>query len=272
MTKGHLIFAQNSDVDYVRQAYALALTIKKYNTINNVCLVTNDIIPENYKHVFDYVVNIPFGDSSSKTIWKIENRWKLIYATPFDETIVYDSDMLLLDSNDSWWNKLSNKDLAFTYNVKDYRGNTIKDHSMRRCIVDNKLPDIYFGIHYFKKHSIAFEFYKWLEIITKNYKQFYNKFTPICTQNFCSMDVSSAIALKILDNPDTYTNNPMSFTHMKKQIQGWPNIPSLWTNAVIANFADNGQLFLSNNLQSGVFHYTEEQFLTDKIIQTIEKL
>jgi hypothetical protein len=31
MSKGHIFLAQNSDVDYVRQACALALTIKKYN-------------------------------------------------------------------------------------------------------------------------------------------------------------------------------------------------------------------------------------------------
>jgi len=34
MTKGHLIFAQNSDIDYVRQAYALALSIKQHNMEN----------------------------------------------------------------------------------------------------------------------------------------------------------------------------------------------------------------------------------------------
>jgi hypothetical protein len=42
MTKGHLIFAQNSGVDYVREAYALALTIKKHNKINSTCLMTSN--------------------------------------------------------------------------------------------------------------------------------------------------------------------------------------------------------------------------------------
>ena len=274
MKRGHLIFAQNSDVDYVRQAYALALTIKKHNKINDVCLVTNDQVPDNYKSVFDHIIEIPFGDSSKKTIWKIENRWKLIYASPFDETLVYDSDMLLLESNDHWWEFLKNKELVFTSDVKDYRGNSIKGSVLRKCFTGNSLPDIYFGIHYFKKTNKSFEFYKWLEIITKNYSDFYKKFTPKNTQAFCSMDVSSSIAIKLLGNyaDCAFPNSPLTFVHMKKELQGWKNIPSQWNKSLIINFTQDGKLYLSNNLQRTVFHYTEDEFLSDEMLEAIEKL
>ena len=270
MSKGHVIFAQNSDVDYVRQAYALALTIKKFNKINQVCLITNNQVPEKYKIAFDYIIDIPFGDLSIKSLWKIENRWKLIYASPFEETLVYDSDMIVLNSNDYWWPLISEHDLLFTMSVKDYRGNVITNHVLRKCIVENNLPDLYFGIHYFKKTKKAFEFYKWLEIITKDYKDFYSKFAPNNTQKFCSMDVSAAIAMKIIDNgiPD----NPLSFVHMKKEIQGWKTTPVCWNKALLSNYTKEGKLFLSNNLQKGIFHYTEDEFLTDEIVSKIEKL
>ena len=43
MSKGFLVLAQNSDVDYVRQAYALALSIKATQpTINNISIITNE--------------------------------------------------------------------------------------------------------------------------------------------------------------------------------------------------------------------------------------
>ena len=150
MKKGHLIFAQNSDIDYVRQAYALALTIKKYNVINNITLVTNNVVPEKFKHAFDYIVSIPWGDDATNTLWKIENRWKLIYTSPYDETMVYDSDMLLLNSNDSWWNKLQNYDIFLTSTVSDYRNNIIQDTLLRKVFIKNDLPNVYFGFHYFK--------------------------------------------------------------------------------------------------------------------------
>lgn len=279
MTKGHLIFAQNSDVDYVRQAYALALTIKKYNKINDVCLVTNDQVPEKYASAFDKIIDIPFGDSSKKSIWKIENRWKLIYASPFDETLVYDSDMLLLNSNDSWWNFLQDKDLYFTSQVKDYRGNIINSDELRKCFTANNLPNVYFGLHYFKKSAKAFEFYKWLEVITKNYEEFYKRYTPKDRQSFCSMDVSSAIAVKLIGDYSVFadrsqgvqTADPLSFVHMKREIQGWKQIPLEWNKILLINYTDQKKLYLSNNLQRGVFHYTEDVFLTDDIIRTIEE-
>jgi hypothetical protein len=90
MSKGHIFLAQNSDVDYVRQACALALTIKKYNKHNETCLITNDPVPPLYRHAFDHIVPIPWGDSAIGSAWKIENRWKIIHASPFKENIVYE--------------------------------------------------------------------------------------------------------------------------------------------------------------------------------------
>ncbi len=272
MTKGHLIFAQNSDIDYIRQAYALALSIKRKNTINSVCLVTNSVVPETYRKVFDHIVDIPFGDSSKKSTWKVENRWKLIYASPYDETMVYDSDMLLLDSNDYWWDLLKDKDVFFTDKVYSYKKELIKDSFIRKTFVENNLPNVYSGLHYFKKNSKSFEFYKWLETIVKNYKLYYNKFTPNSTQKFLSIDISAAIAFKILGTEYEFTlpSNQISFVHMKKELQGWKNIPHLWSEGTIVNFDNSGRLWLSNYLQQGLFHYTENEFLTDEIIKMLE--
>ena len=118
MTKGYLILAQNSDVNYIRQAYALALSIKKFQpTFNNVSLVTNDSVPNEYLPAFDNVLEIPFGDHAKDSNWKVENRWKLYHATPYDETIVLDADMLFLENMESLWNYVKDKNLFFTSTV-----------------------------------------------------------------------------------------------------------------------------------------------------------
>jgi hypothetical protein len=272
MTKGHLIFAQNSDTDYVRQAYALALTIKRYNKINQTCLMTNDPVPDSYKKVFDYIVEIPWGDSAISHIWKVQNRWKIIHASPFDETLVYDSDMLLFSSNDYWWSLMKDKDLILTKTVYNYKGTPVKNSKLRKCFVENNLPDLYFGIHYFKKTKRAFEFYKWLDILSKHHEEFYAEFTPKCTQPFFSLDVSSAIVTKLLDAEKEFTLDvPVpSFVHMKKEVQGWRDYTYSWKNSVVENFTSSGELKISNFLQTGIFHYTETRFLTDKIIKILE--
>lgn len=271
MTKGHLIFAQNSDIDYVRQAYALALSIKQHNKINNVCLMTNDSVPFEYTKAFDHIVSIPWGDAAEKSEWKIENRWKIIYASPYQETLVYDSDMLVCSSNDHWWDYLENKNIALTGNVQTYKGEIVTNNFYRKSFVENNLPDLYFGIHYIKKNRQSYEFYKWLEIIVKNWKKFYSIYTPNSTQKFCSMDVSSAIATAILDSKEEFTTgNPLTFTHMKPAIQNWHDIPETWQSATSVQFTDGAELKISNFLQTGVFHYTENDFLTDDIIKKLE--
>lgn len=265
MSKGHVFIAQNNQTtDYIRQAYALALSIKRHNKINNTCLITNDTVPLEYIHAFDHIVPIPWTDLSKSSEWKIENRWKIIHATPFKENIVYDVDMLLLTSNDHWWDYLNRNDIVLTSNVKDYRGNNITSDFYRKTFTTNKLPNVYVGVFYFKKVNRAFEFFKWLEVINNNWKEFYSNFTPLRSQNWSSVDVNAALAFKFMGLE--CTNTLPTFVHMKPNIQGWPSSPSKWTEYVNYTFNDNCQLRISNILQHGIFHYTENQFLTDDVI------
>lgn len=271
ISRGHLFFAQNTDVDYVKQAYAAALTIKKHNKINSTCLVTNDHVPFNYLKAFDSVLPVPWGDDASDSDWKIHNRWKLIHCSPFQETLVYDSDVLLFSSNDHWWSNLNNRTIVLTNKVHDYRKNIITDTVYRKTFIANNLPNVYFGVHYFRKHERSYEFYKWLEIIVKNWKDFYREFTPISTQKFCSMDVSAAIATKIMNAEHEFTTaNPLNFTHMKVGIQGWNPAPTSWQEAVGVHINEKLELKLSNYLQTGIFHYTEDNFLTETLVKKIE--
>lgn len=272
MSKGHVFLAQNSDVNYIRQAYALASSIKKFNKINQTCLITNDVVPEEYKHVFDNVIIIPWSDLANKSIWKIENRWKLIHSTPFKENIVYDVDMLLLNSNDNWWNYFKDKDLYFTTNVYDYRGNIVTKNDYRKTFTNNNLVNVYTGCFYFKKTQLAYEFFKWLEIITLNYEIFYTKFL-VMPQKFLSFDVSAALALRFMnkENEFSISNSIPSFIHMKPMIQEWVNYPDKWTKVLSVSFTDDCSLKIANIKQNGLFHYVEDEFLTNDIIYKLSK-
>lgn len=275
MSKGHVFLAQNSNIDYIRQAYALALTIKKQNTINQTCLVTNDTVPEEYRSVFDHIVAIPWSDLASSTSWKIENRWKIIYATPFDENIVYDVDMLLLASNDHWWKYFANKDMCFTAKVTDYRGDVVVSDYYRKTFTSNNLPNVYTGAFYFKKTPLTFEFFTWLELISKNWQKFYRQFLQVDPQNFYSVDVSAALAVKFMGAEHLMLNTNASipsFVHMKPAIQGWRNNSATWSTVVSAYLDTQGHLKIGNYLQTKLFHYVEDEFLTDDFLSTLQNL
>jgi len=271
MSMGHVIFAQNSSINYVRQAYALALSIKKYNTINNVCLITNDSIPLEYISAFDHIVKIPWGDMSKDKEWKIENRWKIIYCTPFSKNLVYDADMILLNSNDHYWYHLEDYEIALTETVRNYKGNKIisKDNPYRKVFYNNDLPDIYFGLHYFKKSPLSFSFYKFLEHMIKEWPLFSKEFTKFNTQKNPSLDVASAMALKF---GNFYRkNNLLSFIHMKPLVQEWTSTSvDKWQDHVVYNWSDDLSLKIGNYNQSGLLHYIDDEFLTDSLIEKLK--
>jgi hypothetical protein len=272
MSKGFLVLAQNSDVDYVRQAYALALSIKATQpTINNISLVTNDVVPEEYRSVFDQIIPIPFGDAASSSTWKVENRWKLYYASPYDETIIFDTDMLVLDNIEAVWKFVNNRDLFFTSSVVDYKNRVINNPTYRKMFVANDLPNLYSGMCYFRKSDIALEFFKLLEFITYNWEKMYYTVAPKNMQNFYSFDVSVAIAAKLMGIDDiiTHKRSPFTFTHLKPALQGWDPIPQSCLSQLLINFTDSRELYLNNFRQQRVLHYVEDEFLTDKVIEKL---
>lgn len=273
MSKGHVFVAQNSNVDYVRQAYALALSIKSKNKdVTDTCIITNDKIPKEYEHAFDHIVSIPWSDLAERSPWKIENRWKVIYASPFDQSLVYDTDMLLLDSNDYVWNHLENHDLYFTSLVQDYRSNVITSDFYRKTFTANNLPNVYSGFFYFNKSKKSYEFFKWLEVIINNWSKFYLDYLKDCQQDFCSIDVSAALALRFINEESIVVDNSLlKFTHMKPAVQGWKNVPINWTSVLSVYMDEMCNLKVGNHTQRGLFHYVEDEFLTDDIINKLKR-
>jgi len=273
MSKGFVLIAQNSEYNYVEQACALAMSIRATNDAK-VCLLTNDKVPSRYVDLFDVIKEIPWEDDSKDMDWKVANRWKLYHASPYDETIVMDTDMLVLQNLDSWWKFLSNYEVFYTSKVYTYRGDEVNDTYYRKTYIANNLPNVYAGFHYFKKCDFAKEFYTMLELVMNNWQLFYGKYASKEYQNWLSVDTSTAIVTKILDCEDRITNKKVSFpsfTHMKPRIQGWYNPSETWRSRVGAYLTDDLQLKIGNHQQQGIFHYTEKEFLDQSKIQKYER-
>jgi len=278
-TKGYLILAQNnSSNDYVRMAYVLALSIKiSQKEVSSVSLITDvpDAVPAHYKEVFDHVIEIPWYDDALDSEWKIENRWKIYHVTPYEETVLLDADMLFLTNIDNWWNYLSkNYDLFITSNVMTYRNEIVTGNYYRKVFVDNNLPNTYSAFTYFKKSEIAEEFWTLVEIIAKNWEEFYDKFLSKCKPKNLSMDVVFALAIKILDIEDkiTSTFNYPTFVHMKSRVQNWYTVTDDWMDYGGVYLNKHGSLKISNYQQTGIFHYTENKFLNDYVEYVYEYL
>jgi hypothetical protein len=270
-TRGILVLAQNSPkTDYVEQACLLAMSIKVTNPETLISVVTNDTVPEDYVKLFDKIIPIPFNDDATASDWKVENRWKLYHATPYDQTMVLDTDMLVLQDISSWWDFLENYKLYFTTKVFTYRGDVVTSDYYRKAFTSNSLPNLYSGLHYFEKSDLALEFYTWLELVMQNWELFYGLYVKESYPGRVSVDVSAAIVAKILDCDSDITNkyvNFPTFTHMKSRVQGWNKPVDSWQDALGVYIDRDCKIKIGNFSQLGILHYTENDFVTPELIE-----
>lgn len=275
MTRGVLVLAQNNkSVDYVMQSCVLAMSLKLIDPVVSISIVTDDTVNKEFVPLFDHIIQIPWSDESIDKNWKIDNRWKLYHVTPYEETIVLDTDMIVLEKISEYWKFLSNYDLFFVSNVLTYRYETVTSDYYRKTFTSNNLPNLYSGFHYFKKSEFAHEFYTWLEIVMKNWKEFYNQHLNSNIPKYLSVDVACAIVSKIMDCEKTITSSSScspTFVHMKTEVQNWSKFRNSWKDYVGIYYDSDCKLKIGNHQQTKIFHYTDKSFITNDVINKLRK-
>lgn len=277
--KGYLILAQNSvKEDYIKMAYALALSIKNsQSTVNSVCLATDKpITDEKLLHIFDHIVPIPWTDSAANSKWKIENKWKYFHMTPYDETVVLDADMIFPTDISHWWDIMSEKEIWFTDKPRTFKGELITSTKYRNTFVANDLPNIYTAFMYFKKTRMSAELFRLTEFIFQNWEKFYYDYLDETRPKQLSGDVAFALAVKILGiETDVMCKTDLlpSFVHMKGHLQNINEkfITEKWIDHIPTYFKEDGTFKIGNYEQTLPFHYHIKEWLTPEIISILEE-
>lgn len=276
MTRGYLTFVQNnSETDYLTLAYAQAMSIKATQTVNAYAVVvdadTKRLITDRHKQVFDYIIDIPGIDEAAADSWKLKNEWKALLATPFDETVKLEADMLFTCSVDHWWGIMSQQDVCFTTNVVDYTGRVSNNRAYRKVFDDNNLLDLYNGFYYFKRSAAAESMFNYARLIYAHWPLFRDQILSNCRDPEPTTDLVFAIAVK-LAGQDQY-HNPATqiprFTHMKGAINGW-EIDADWQDRLQCQF-DDSTVTVGFTRQQVPFHYHQKEFVTTDIIKHYEK-
>lgn len=284
MTRGYIVLAQNnSDTDYLEQAYALALNLKlTQSTVNNLAVCvdkkTKKLIKKKHRDVFDKIIDIPWIDDAKGEEWKIHNKWKYFYMTPYDETVILDTDMLFPTDVSYWWPILSERDVWSTTKVKTYRGETVEhDEYYRKYFLANNLPNIYTAFFYFKKSELAAELFAMIEIIFQHWQRMFYLYMPEGKPDKLSGDVAYALAMQILGiehecTRENVTNVP-TFVHMKSHIQNIPysKISHVWTESLPTYYRSYDNFKIGNFQQTLPFHYHEKEWLTKDMISQMEE-
>jgi hypothetical protein len=268
--KGYLLFAVDTkDVDYSTLAYACALTIKltQPEEFNNISIVTNskDKFKERLQ-IFDNIIEYdgPRG---------MDCRSRAYDLSPYQKTVLLDSDMLFLKPMDHYWKQVEHLDLFITSSPQNYKGNTFNYGPYRKAFVDYDLPDIYNAWTYFNKSEQAKEFFELVKLMTDNPDPFIKKFLPSLGSSNIPTDEAFALSLCILGLEDQAVYSEWDFpriTHMKPLVQGWKEYLVDWTEKIRFSLNQQGQVKLGVWQQTELLHYVDKSIITDSIIKTLE--
>ncbi len=275
MTFGYLlIISEHASRDYLKMAYALALSIKNTQKegFDKVALVTNNLDKiKNLKSswVFDEIIHW-----DQETYW--DGRSWMDKLTPWDYTVCLDVDMLFLRDYSHWAEYFINNCELYVAN-KSYTtcDNIVNKDFYRQTFTRNKLPNLYSFYTFFKKDSqLAEEFFTLGRYIIKNHLEFKNTFLSEYTPNEVGTDEAFALSAKILDIQDQIAY-PLDFpkvVHMKGMVQNWPWPSNKVTDHVGFYLNDKQQLKIGNQQQYNIIHYVEKDLMTDEFISNLEKI
>lgn len=275
MSKGYLTFVQNNETtDYLTLAYVQALSIKSTQFINQYAVVVDDatynLIEDRHREVFDYVVRMPLGDDAANSSWKLRNEWKASLASPFDETVKLESDMIFTHSVDHWWDILAKKELCFTTQVLNYQGQVANSRAYRKIFDDNDLLNVYNGFYYFRKTDLTNKFFDLARSLFEHWDTVKTSLLVGAENEPGSTDVVFALACKLIGNENCYLPGTVpTFTHMKGATNGW-EANTDWRGMVYNQF-DEGTFTVGFQRQRVPFHYYQKGFITDEILSYYEQ-
>jgi hypothetical protein len=275
MNFGYLIIVSTSETaDYLKLAYALALSIKNTQKpgYDKVALVIDNkkaVDDLNSPWVFDEVIE-----------WKQETFWDgrswMDKLSPWDYTVCLDADMLFLRDYSHWIEYfVDNCELYVANKSYTYRGEIVTNEFYRKAFVKNSLPNLYSFFTFFKKDTaLATEFFSLGRYILKNPVEFSNTFLSNYKPKVVGTDEAFALSAKILDITDIISY-PLEFpkvVHLKGQIQNWPWPADIATNHVGFYLNKIGNLKIGNFQQYDIVHYVEKDLITDEALNVLEEI
>jgi hypothetical protein len=210
MTKGILLYALNSEMDYVKLAVKLTERIKFYMNLP-VTIITDseDYLRKNYDQtLFDHIVKKKdtteqtkkFSDGqgySERYVWKNSNRASAYDITPYDQTLVLDVDYVI---NSDFLLHVFNQPKEFLCFRKSCDLAGWRNTAEFEFINQYSIPFYWATVFYFTKSKANEIFFALVEYIRDNW-EYYRLIYQITDKKFRN-DFAFSIAIHILNGTD----------------------------------------------------------------------
>lgn len=270
-----LVVSENKKIDYLKLAYALAISIKNtqkegYDKVALVIDNSSRLKKLKSSWVFDEVI-----EWNQETFW--DGRAWMDQLSPWDHTVCLDVDMLFLRDYSHWIDYFleNDVDLYIPNKVFNYRNELVTSDYYRETFTKNQLPNLYSLYTFFKKNSDKNkEFFDLSRIMTKNQNYFSNNFLTNKKPRILGTDEVFSLSAKLLGIVEeiSYDLEFPKIVHMKPMLQGWPWPADDWSNHLGFYLNRVGDLKIANYKHDSVVHYVKKDIITDELINILEEI
>lgn len=193
------------------------------------------------------LTDLPHGDQGG-----FANDWQVFQCSPYRQTIKLEADMYCASPIDHWWTLFERRDVVISQGARDYHNRPASSRAYRKVFDENKLPDVYNAITYWRLSATAKEFFDLVKTIFQQWDSFRSLLR--LPEETATTDVVYAMAAMIM-GPERVTL-PLGLgpqiVHMKKKIIGAQTED--WTKELIWE-ATNPGLRIQTVAQQGLVHY-----------------
>lgn len=257
-SRGAVLFAFNtSTINYVKIAEHAARLINHTLGLPTTLITDSSLV----SNQFDQIIYVDHTITNYKNLeqseWRNADRYNAYNLSPYDETLLLDSDYLQLDTS-----LLKLFDLDFDYKLQ--HNNHLVEDTSRFIMGDTSLPYVWATVVAFRKTDKSRMLFELVGRVQRNYR-YYCKLYNIAQRNFRN-DYAFAIANSIVNGYDLGVDQSIPWTMLSfykpiKQIE-------IKNCSLIVRHEDKAHIIPRQNI-----HVMDKQYLlSDDYNKLVEEL
>jgi hypothetical protein len=171
-------------------------------------------------------------------------------ASPYRQTIKLEADMICASPIDHWWTLFEKRDVVISQGARTFYDQMAESRYYRKIFDENKLPDVYNAITYWRVSQTAKEFFSLVRNIFENWAE-YKRLLKFPDDD-PTTDVVYAIAAVIMSEEQVTLPKGLGPTivHMKRYINQLQTED--WTKELIW---ESNPFRINTVAQWGLVHY-----------------
>lgn len=216
--RGVILFAFNNGItDYFLMAVRTAKRVNRFLNLPVTVVTDENTVLDNYENVFDKIL-IEKSDSTNvkdNKVWINKGRHKALELSPYDETLVLDTDYLV--NSDTLLRPFDMYDDFMCHNTTNF----IMVNNVTEKVSERFIDTLWATVMYFKKTDRVKRIFECMQMIQDNYQHYINVFDIANTMY--RNDYSLTIALWIVNghtiNKQDYI--PWNLLHLNHQVKAY---------------------------------------------------